>query len=82
MITYKLQSRPLFNERKVEETVFIGIDDHGLQYAGELILSVGEWQMFGALMKMGAERANMNYHRVEIITEGDDAVVEAFSEED
>jgi len=38
----------------IHETVFMGVDRDHLQNAGKIVMNIGEWQMFGALLLMGA----------------------------
>jgi hypothetical protein len=75
MLVIKVRSEKLPGER-IRDTIFIGEKGQTLQNAGSIILRVGEWQMFGALLLMGAEQVRR--HRspqgvepdVEVVTEG------------
>lgn len=54
-ITVKL--RPRIAGRHIKETVWIGFGEGQLQNAGELVFeSVGEWQLFGCALLLGAEQ--------------------------
>lgn len=42
---------------RVRVGFFVGEDGTTLQHVGELLLHVGEWQLLGATLSMGAARA-------------------------
>ena len=49
----------LRSERKgdhVHERVFMGVDNDHLKLTGALIMDVGEWQVFGVALMLGAEQ--------------------------
>lgn len=51
----------LRGERKgesVHERVFMGTDGEHLELAGTLVMSIGEWQTFGAALLLGAKQMN------------------------
>jgi hypothetical protein len=61
----------------IHETVFMGVDKDHLQNAGKIVMNIGEWQMFGALLLMGAEQVKrhrqaqgLSYVDVEVLTDG------------
>lgn len=58
----------------VAERVFVGEDLDSLQLAGTLNLRIGEWQLFGAALLLGAQKTKGN---LEVITEGSQEVVES-----
>lgn len=70
----KLRSRP--NGIHVHTTVFMGPENQTLQNCGELIQSIGQWQLFGAALLLGTDRMQ---GKVKVICEGDEEVVEYFS---
>ena len=39
----------------VEVQVFMGVDENHYQYVGVLTMDVGQWQLFGAAMLLGAD---------------------------
>jgi hypothetical protein len=55
VLVIKLKSEASINDT-IRETVFVGVEGQTLQNAGSLLLRMGEWQMFGALMLIGAEQ--------------------------
>ena len=74
MLVLKLRSERVGD--RVRDTLFVGQEGFTLQNAGEVTLSVGEWQMFGALVLMGAEQVRAHRARqglppdVEVVFEG------------
>ena len=61
----------------IHETVFMGVDRDHLQNAGVIVMRIGEWQMFGALLLMGAEQVKktrqsqgVDYLDVEVLQDG------------
>lgn len=66
----RLEAQP--NTGNVEVTVFCGQEGFTLQNAGRLILSVGEWQLFGAALSLGANQGSVAVHmRMDIENEQD-----------
>lgn len=63
----------LRGEDKVVERILMGEDETHLKLVGSLTLTVGEWQLFGATLLLGAEHITKT--RLKIITEGDEEVV-------
>jgi len=57
---------------RVHERVFVGPDKDHLALAGRLVFEMGQWQLFGAALGLGAERTQ---GRLEVILEGDKEVV-------
>lgn len=72
MIYFKLKSE--VKGIHIHERVFSGPDKDHFALCGTLIFNVGEWQLFGATLKLGQEK--MKNH-VEIILEGDEEVVKS-----
>lgn len=70
VLVFKLRSKRIGPH--VHTTVFSGVEGQTLANTGTLVQTVGEWQVFGALLVMGARRM---YPRVKIIFEGDEEVV-------
>ena len=66
----KLRSKRLHGDR-IAEQVFVGKDKDHLQLAGTLILYVGEWQLFGAALLLGADQTKGH---LEVITESDEVI--------
>ena len=56
----------------VHELVFVGPDADHLALAGVLVFDVGQWQLFGAALKLGALQT---HGHLWIVFEGDDEVV-------
>jgi hypothetical protein len=61
----------------IHETVFMGVDKDHLQNSGVIVMHVGEWQIFGSLLLMGADRMKairqyqgVDYVDVEILQDG------------
>jgi hypothetical protein len=44
----------------IHTRVFIGEDEDHLKLTGTLIMDVGEWQLFGAALLMGAQQTKGN----------------------
>ena len=44
--------------RHCHTRVFIGVDQDHLQLSGNLVMEIGEWQLFGAALLMGAAKSN------------------------
>ena len=63
---------------QVREQIFAGPDVDHLQLAGEIVLTLGEWQAFGAALILGAGQMS---GKLAIITDGHEQVV-AVKEED
>jgi len=59
-------------EDKVVERILMGEDENHLKLVGSLTLNVGEWQLFGATLLLGAEHTKTH---LRIILEGDEEVV-------
>jgi hypothetical protein len=59
-------------EDRVVERILMGEDEKHLKLVGSLTLNVGEWQLFGAALLLGAEHTKTN---LRIIFEGDEEVV-------
>jgi hypothetical protein len=57
----------------VHQKVFMGPDKDHLACCGDLCMRIGEWQVFGAAVLLGAER--MTKQHVEVILEGEAEVV-------
>lgn len=70
---FKLKSERIGNDL-VKEQILVGEeeDERYMHEAGELLLHVGEWQEFGAVLLLGSTRTQ---GRVKVITEGDEKVV-------
>jgi len=66
----KLRSRRLGEH--VHEQVFVGEQEGALGLAGELTFRVGEWQLFGAALVLGAEQTSGH---LLVLFEGSDGVV-------
>lgn len=56
----------------VHERVFVGADEGHLALAGVLVMDVGQWQIFGAALALGAAQTR---GRLRVLVEGDAAVV-------
>lgn len=56
-------------DETVEEIWFIGSDADHLQNAGRLTLHIGEYQLLGAVLLLGASVANTLYHHISIIND-------------
>jgi hypothetical protein len=74
MTIIKLRGK-VISANRIEETIFIGEEGMTLQNAGKLILHTGEWQLFGALLGLGAEVANRNYPRAKVIFDHDEDII-------
>lgn len=57
----------------VIEDVYVGPDAEHLAKAGTLTLDVGQWQIFGAALRLGAGHT---HGQLEVILEGDQEVVQ------
>jgi hypothetical protein len=55
MTKMNFQLKRLYDD-EIQVTVFIGEKDTTVQRAGQLNLTVGEWQVFGAALLLGQER--------------------------
>ena len=76
MIYFKLKSE--VKGIHIHEHVFSGPDKDHFALCGTLIFShIGEWQVFGAALRLGQEK--MKGH-VEVILEGDEEVVKSLGE--
>ena len=51
---------------KISTTFFFGEEGQTLQNAGTLILTIGEWQIFGATLLCGQDIVNQNYTRIRL----------------
>ena len=71
--TFKLKSKQC-GPQHVHTAVFTGFVEPGgtLANCGSLVMTVGEWQAFGALLLLGARQTNS---RITVEMEGDDEVV-------
>ena len=56
----------------VHEDVFVGPDKDHMSLAGRLTFDVGQWQLFGAALKLGASKTD---GQLEVVFEGDREVV-------
>ena len=65
-MTIKLKSEQKGDH--IHERVYVGTDRDHLALAGELVFRVGEWQLFGCALLLGA--GQMRGH-LEVITEGE-----------
>ncbi len=66
---FKFRSEKKVNH--IHDTVFMGYEGRTLQNAGTIIFSdTGEWQWFGAMVLLGADKMNETSSRVKIINEG------------
>lgn len=70
---FKLRSRRKGNQ--IFTTVFSGIEGHTLANTGMLVQNIGEWQLFGALLKIGSEANNLTKRDSLVTFEGDEEVV-------
>lgn len=61
-------------ENEVTEKVYVAWPGEDLRYAGTLVFNVGQWQMFGAALGLGAETMHGGSD-MKVIYEGDEAVV-------
>ena len=73
----KLRSHPVAG--RVHQQVFAGPDADHLQLAGELVLDLGDWQLIGAALLIGAHAFSAH---MRVITEGDREVCAAFDDTD
>lgn len=55
----------------VHARVFVGAQRHALGKAGDLVFRVGEWQLFGAALGLGAAQTMGHF---EVITEGEGSI--------
>lgn len=62
---FKLRSEPYGKHARM--TVFAGEKGYTLANCGALTMDVGEWQIFGALLLIGAERTG----NCDVVCEGD-----------
>ena len=76
MVVIKLRSKR--SGPHVHEDVFVGPDKDHMGLAGRLTFSVGEWQLFGAALKLGASKTG---GQLEVVFEGDREVVEGKPDE-
>lgn len=67
----------VMGDGRIRETVFVGPSPHVLQNAGTLVLNVGEWQLFGAALMLGAGRTNGDL----AVESNDDEVIAALNEQ-
>lgn len=76
-MTFKLRSELRGNH--IYTTFFSGTGDT-LANTGYLFQDIGEWQLFGAMLKLGETAANKNIHRVNVILEGDEKIIEELAD--
>lgn len=60
----------------IHTTVFSGIEGQTLANTGTLVQSIGEWQLFGALLGLGAKNSQAAQHAI-VVFEGDKEIVES-----
>ncbi len=48
--------KPHIEGKYIREQIFAGPDRAHVQLAGAVLMSIGEWQLFGVALLMGAER--------------------------
>jgi hypothetical protein len=63
----------------VHTTVFSGKEDKTLANTGVLIQTVGEWQLFGALLKLGAVYNRATKQAVVVLFEGDEKIADEYT---
>ena len=63
--------------KRIEERIFMGSDENHLALTGTLMLRVGEWQVFGAALLLGASQ--MKGH-LTVLTPDSETVVQEFAE--
>lgn len=70
---FKLRSKR--QGENVHTTIFSGNEDQPLANTGTLIQTIGEWGLFGALLKCGSELNDATKRHSIVIFEGDEDVV-------
>lgn len=65
-LVIKLRAKRLHGDI-VEDTIFVGEKGHTLQNVGNLTFHLGEWQLFGAALMMGAKQTGGD---LEVIPDG------------
>jgi hypothetical protein len=60
------------NGDHVQQQVFVGEDEDHLALAGTLMFRIGEWQLFGAALALGAKQT---MGQLRVLHEGDEQMV-------
>lgn len=76
---FKLRST-LLGEH-IHTTIFSGPEGQTLAYTGVLIQTIGEWGLFGALLKCGSELNQMTTRDSYVSFEGDTKIIEQLEKE-
>ena len=75
---FKLRS--VLRGEHIHTTIFSGNEGQTLSNIGTMVQSVGEWQLFGALLKCGSEMNDATRRASCIIFEGDEKIIEEIGE--
>ena len=71
---FKLRSR--LEGKHIHTTIFSGDEGHTLANTGILVQDIGEWGLFGAILRCGAELNEATKQHVLVIFEGDKEITE------
>ena len=77
---FKLRSR--LEGEHIKETIFVGNEGETLANIGTLAMHTGEWQLFGALLKLGSEATYATRRDTVVVLEGDDEVIKGLEEQE
>ena len=66
----------------IHTTILSGNAGQTLANTGTLIQTMGDWQLFGAILKLGAESNKLIRKAVLVILDGDAKIIEGFSKDE
>jgi hypothetical protein len=76
-MTTVLKAKSVLKGKHVHTTYFIGNEGQTLSNIGKLITTIGEWQIIGAALSIGADGT---LGRLKVINCGDDDVIKSEQE--
>lgn len=61
---------------RIHTTIFSGPEAGTLANTGTIVQTLGEWQLFGALLKLGSEYSDQTKYYSKVVFEGDQEIIE------